>query len=140
MLLFGATPPTAAVILFLGLIATAVGFLAGITTAIVLAHKRSVWRKEMRELIASDGIKAEEIGWFQNELKSNEKRALRAVESRDLTARRRLSGNTGIEANGDPDRKVLKTRTAAGKTAAAIDQAAKEFTCGRLCRGDRKRH
>lgn len=83
MLLFAGTPPTAAVILFLGVVATAIGLVAGITTAAILAHKRSVWTREMRELIASDGIKAEEIGWFQNELKSNEKRALRAVESRD---------------------------------------------------------
>lgn len=83
MLLFGGTPPTAAVILFLGVVATAVGFAAGVTTAVILAHKRSIWTREMRELIASDGIKAEEIGWFRNELKSNEKRALRAVESRD---------------------------------------------------------
>ena len=83
MLLFAGAPPTAAVILFLGIVATAIGFLAGVTTAVVLTHKRSVWTKEMRELIASDGIKAEEIGWFYNELKPNEKRALRAVEDRD---------------------------------------------------------
>jgi hypothetical protein len=83
MLLLGGTPPTAAVILFLGVIATALGFVAGLTTAAVLAHKRSAWTTEMRELIASDGIKAEEISWFRNELKSNEKRALRAVEGRD---------------------------------------------------------
>ena len=83
MLLAAASPPTAAIILFLGIVATVIGFLTGATISAVLAHKRSVWTKEMRELIASDGIKAEEIGWFQHELKSNEKRALRAVEWRD---------------------------------------------------------
>src|SRR5580765_4688952 len=83
MLIAAGAPPTAAVILFLGIVATAIGFLAGMRTAVILAHKRALWTREMREIIASDGIKAEEIGWFQNELKSNEKRALRAVESRD---------------------------------------------------------
>jgi hypothetical protein len=50
----------------------------------LLVHKRSVWTREMRERIAADGIKAEEIEWFTNELKSSEKRALKAVEARDL--------------------------------------------------------
>ena len=38
----------------------------------------------MRERIAADGIKAEEIEWFRNELKPSEKRALKAVSARDL--------------------------------------------------------
>lgn len=83
ILVFAGVQPAAAIVLFLGIIATVIGFLAGVTTAVVLAHKRSLWTKEMRELIASDGIRAEEIEWFRNELKPNEKRALRAVESRD---------------------------------------------------------
>jgi phage regulator Rha-like protein len=37
----------------------------------------------MRELIASHGIKAEEIEWFRNEIRSSEKRALKAVEKSD---------------------------------------------------------
>ena len=84
MLLAASGPPVAAVILFFGIIATAIGFLAGMFILGLLLHKRSLWTKEMRERIAADGIKAEEIGWFTNELKSNEKRALKAVEARDL--------------------------------------------------------
>ena len=38
----------------------------------------------MRERIAADGIKAEEIEWFRKELKPSEKRALKAVSARDL--------------------------------------------------------
>jgi len=38
----------------------------------------------MRERIAADGIRAEEINWFRNELKSSEKRALKAVEASDM--------------------------------------------------------
>lgn len=85
LLLFAAGgPPAAVVILFAGIVATALGFVAGMVTTAVLVGRRSVWTKEMRERIAADGIKAEEIGWFRNELKSSEKRALKAVEVRDL--------------------------------------------------------
>ncbi len=84
LLLAASGPPVAAVILFVGIIATCLGFITGSVITGILVHKRSVWTKEMRERIAADGIKAEEIGWFRNELKSNEKRALKAVEARDL--------------------------------------------------------
>lgn len=83
-LLAASGPPAAAVILFFGIVATVIGFLIGIFITGLLVHKRTVWSKEMRERIAADGIKAEEIEWFRNELKSNEKRALKAVEARDL--------------------------------------------------------
>ncbi len=84
LLLTAPAPPVAAVILFVGIVATAIGFVTGMFILGLLVHKRSVWTRDMRELIAADGIKAEEIGWFTNELRSNEKRALRAVEARDL--------------------------------------------------------
>ena len=85
LLLLAATgPPVAAVILFAGVVATTIGFLTGVFLLGLLVHMRSVWTKEMRERIAADGIKAEEIGWFRNEIRSNEKRALKAVETRDL--------------------------------------------------------
>ena len=84
LLLAASGPPVAAVILFVGIIATCLGFITGSVITGILVHKRSVWTKEMRERNAADGIKAEEIGWFRNELKSNEKRVLKAVEARDL--------------------------------------------------------
>ncbi len=84
LLLAASGPPVAAVILFVGIIATVLGFVTGSVIAAILLQKRSVWTRELRERIAADGIRAEEIGWFKNELKSNEKRALKAVEARDL--------------------------------------------------------
>ena len=84
LLLAASGPPAAAVILFVGIIATVIGLLAGIVIAAILAHKSSVWTKELRERIAANGIKAEEIGWFRHELKSREKRALKAIEASDL--------------------------------------------------------
>lgn len=77
-------PPAVALTLFFGLIATAAGFITGLVISIFLAQRRATWTREMRERIASDGIRAEEIAWFRNEIRSNEKRALRAVEARDL--------------------------------------------------------
>ncbi|MFN0279373.1 MAG: hypothetical protein ACKVRN_12330 [Pyrinomonadaceae bacterium] len=84
LLLAASGPPAAAVILFAGAVATVIGFLTGIIISVILAQRRSVWTREMRERIAADGIKAEEINWFRNELKPAEKRALKAVEARDL--------------------------------------------------------
>jgi hypothetical protein len=75
--------PTAIIVLTVGLIATFIGFFLGVITSAMLAKKRSTWTREMREKIAADGIKADEIGWFRNELKPAEKRALKAIEGRD---------------------------------------------------------
>lgn len=83
VLLTASGPPAAAIILFTGLFATAIGFLIGIAISIVTARKRSAWSREMRERMAANGIKAEQIDWFRNELKPAEKRALKAVDVRD---------------------------------------------------------
>jgi hypothetical protein len=84
LLLATGGPPAAAVVLFLGIIATVIGFVTGIVIAAVLGHKHSVWSKEMRNRMAARGVRAEEVNWFKNELKSNEKRALRSISARDL--------------------------------------------------------
>jgi hypothetical protein len=84
MMIFGTTPPAAATFLFLGLILTAVGFVAGLGLSGFFAYRYSNWSKEMREKIAADGIKAEEIDWFKNELRPAEKRALKELKRTDL--------------------------------------------------------
>jgi hypothetical protein len=83
LLLAASGPPAAAVILFAGVIATIIGFLIGLTLSVVLAQRRATWTRQMRERIAADGIRAEEVDWFRNEMKSGEKRALKAVEASD---------------------------------------------------------
>ena len=77
-------PPAAAVVLFVGVIASVVGLITGLVIAAILGHKHSNWSKEMRDRMAARGVRAEEINWFRNELKSNEKRALKAISARDL--------------------------------------------------------
>lgn len=81
--LFGATPPAAAAIFFSGLILTILGFVIGLGLSGFFAYRLSNWTKEMRERIAADGIRAEEIDWFRTELKSSEKRALKEIERSD---------------------------------------------------------
>ena len=77
-------PPVAAVMLFVGMVATVIGLLVGATISALALKRRADWTSEMRERIAADGIHADEIDWFTKELKSSEKRALKAVEARDL--------------------------------------------------------
>ncbi len=77
-------PPSTVIVFFFGAVATVIGALVGLFLTGLLVHKRGRWSREMRERIAADGIRAEEIGWFAHEMKSGEKRALRAVEARDL--------------------------------------------------------
>lgn len=84
MLITAGSPPTAAVILFLGLVVTTLGFLSGIAVALFLTYKRTKWTRDMRERIAADGIRADEIEWFFSEMKPSEKRALRDINARDL--------------------------------------------------------
>lgn len=78
------SPPAAATILFLGVLFTVIGFVTGLILSAFFAYRHSNWTKEMRERIAADGIKAEEIGWFRHELRSHEKRALKEIERNDL--------------------------------------------------------
>ena len=80
---FGVTPPVAATIFFVGLILTVLGFVTGMGLTGFFAYRHSNWTKEMRERIAADGIKAEEIEWFRHELKTNEKRMLKEMKRVD---------------------------------------------------------
>lgn len=84
MFLFGGTPPVAAVFFFFAVLAAIIGLVVGLGISGLLAYRRNAWTRQMRERIAADGIKAEEIEWFQHELKGFEKRALKEVTATDL--------------------------------------------------------
>ena len=83
MFVFGSTTPVAATFFFIGLILAVIGFVIGLGLSGLFAYRHSIWTKEMRERIAADGIRAEEIDWFRNELKANEKRALKEMKRTD---------------------------------------------------------
>jgi len=84
LLIFSLTPPVAATIFFFGLILTIIGAVIGLGLAGFFLYRRSVWTRDMRERIAANGIRAEEVDWFRHELKSSEKRALAEINRRDL--------------------------------------------------------
>lgn len=84
VLLAASGPPVAAVMLFGGIIATVIGLIFGLVISGILVHRRANWTRDMRERMAARGIKAEQLNWFRSELKPHEKRALKAVEARDL--------------------------------------------------------
>jgi hypothetical protein len=84
LLLFSWTPPVAATIFFFGLMFTFIGLFLGIGASVFFGIRRGNWTREMRERIAADGIRAEEIDWFRHEMKSSEKRALGELQRRDV--------------------------------------------------------
>lgn len=67
----------------IGLVATLIGLVIGFIVSGILMYRHGKWTAEMRERIAADGIKAGEIEWFKHELKSGEKRALKAMQAAD---------------------------------------------------------
>ncbi|MCU1290449.1 MAG: hypothetical protein JWN60_2678 [Acidobacteria bacterium] len=69
---------------FFSIIFGVLGLLLGLVISGVLAYRYSNWTKAMRERIAADGIRAEEIGWFIKELKPAERLALKEIESGNL--------------------------------------------------------
>jgi hypothetical protein len=82
-ILFGATPPIAATIFFFGVIAAVVGFVLGLGVAAGSLFYRSRWLGTLRERIAVDGIRTEEVKWFMHELTSSEKKSLKELESQN---------------------------------------------------------
>ena len=82
--LFGTTPPLAFTFFSLGLILAIAGFLIGLVISGIFAYKYSEWLKKIRERIAVDGIRAEEIEWFKNELTAAEKKALKEIGAQNL--------------------------------------------------------
>jgi hypothetical protein len=82
--IFGSTPPAAFSLFVLGIIFTAIGLFIGLILTGIFAYRYSNWTKELREKMAADGIRAEEIEWFMHELKASEKRALRDISRGDL--------------------------------------------------------
>jgi hypothetical protein len=82
--LFASASPGAAIsLIFFGVVSTIIGLVIGLTVTGLLMYRLSNWTKEMRERIAADGIKAEEIGWFTKELKGSERKALKALAAAD---------------------------------------------------------
>ncbi|HYP51866.1 MAG TPA: hypothetical protein VEQ34_13065, partial [Pyrinomonadaceae bacterium] len=79
--LFSSETPTAAMYFFLSLISLVGGFIFGLIISGGLLFYRSRWLTGIRERIAVDGIKANEVDFFNHELTSAERKSLREMEN-----------------------------------------------------------
>jgi len=82
--LFSSLPAQAAVWIFLTIAALIGGFILGLLVSGGLMLYRSKWLAQVRERLAVDGIKAEEVEWFKHELTAAERRSLQEIEARNL--------------------------------------------------------
>ncbi len=82
--LVSSAPPVAVTWLFLTIASLIGGFIFGLLISGSLMFYRSRWLSKVRERLAVDGIKANEVDWFTHELTSNEKKSLKEIESRNL--------------------------------------------------------
>jgi hypothetical protein len=83
LFLFSTATPTAAMFFFLSFISLIVGFIFGLIITGSLLFYRSRWLQRMRERIAVDGIKADEVEFFKHELTGAERKSLGEIESKD---------------------------------------------------------
>lgn len=83
-LVFGSTTPVAATLFFLGIISAVIGFVIGSIISGIFAYRYSDWLKKIREKMAVDGIRADEVDWFKHELTTSEKKALKDLQSKNL--------------------------------------------------------
>lgn len=65
------------------LLGLGVGAVAGLITTILLLLYRRKWRRRVRQKLAADGIKANEVDWFLDELTPHEAKALKAMSAQD---------------------------------------------------------
>lgn len=60
-----------------------VGFVLGLITTGIFLIYRQKWLSDIRERIAVDGIKTEEVEWFKHELTNTERKSLKEIESQN---------------------------------------------------------
>lgn len=68
--------------LFLAIASVPVSLIVAAMAAVFLLLYRRRWTRDLRERLASDGITADEVGFFLNELTSGEKRSLREMDKK----------------------------------------------------------
>ena len=78
-LLTGATAPA---LLVLAALSLPVSLVAALIVAIITIFLGRRWQRNLRDRLASDGVTADEVGYFIPELTSGERRVLREMEKR----------------------------------------------------------
>lgn len=82
--MFATATETAALYIFLAFASLGVGFIAGLIVALFLVLYRKRWLKRLRERLAADGITADEVSWFTNEMTTAERQSLKQIETQNL--------------------------------------------------------
>ena len=72
----------ATVYLVLALSSIPFAFITAIVVAVIILFFRRRWARQLRDHLASDGITADEVGYFLSELTTGEKRALKEMEKK----------------------------------------------------------
>jgi hypothetical protein len=81
MFLTSTATDSAAVYLLLCFVSLGLGLVVGLALVILLLVFRRRWRKRLRDRLAADGITAGEMGWFETELSSEERKAWRELKA-----------------------------------------------------------
>ena len=71
-----------AIFLVLAITSAPVSLIMAVIVALFLLMYRRRWTRDLRDRLASDGITADEVGFFLHELTSGEKRSLREMEKK----------------------------------------------------------
>lgn len=72
---------SAAVYLLLSFVSLGLGLVVGLALIILLLLFRRRWRMRLRDRLAVDGITAGEVGWFETELSSEERKTWRELKA-----------------------------------------------------------
>jgi len=72
----------ATVYLVLAISSIPFALIAAIIVAVIILFFRRRWARQLRDHLASDGITADEVGYFLSELTTGEKRALKEMEKK----------------------------------------------------------
>lgn len=84
LFLLASAPAQAAVWFFLLIASLVGGFIFGLLISGGLMFYRSRWLAQVRERLAVDGIRAEEVEWFKHELSAAERRSLQEIEAKNM--------------------------------------------------------
>lgn len=84
LFLISTSTSAAAVWLFFTFVALIGGFILGLLISGGLMIYRSRWLAKVRERLAVDGIRAEEVDWFMHELTTTERKSLKEIEAKNL--------------------------------------------------------
>lgn len=75
---------SAAVFLLLSFVSLGLGLVVGLILLILLTLYRNRWHKKLRDRLATDGITANEVSWFETELTSEERKAWRELQASNV--------------------------------------------------------